>query len=81
MQSSEGLWITVRNPKKPWIWKKLRAPNIHQAFEVQFNYLLYTFSNQIADTYTTVEQNRCKLQNRLRYDTFEHLEGDRFVKD
>ena len=48
---------------------------------MQFNYLLYTFSNQIANTYTTVEQNRCKLQNRLRYDTFEHLEGDRFVKD
>ena len=28
-----------------------------------------------------METNRCRLQNRLHSDSFEHLEGDFFVRD
>ena len=55
--------------------------NIHQAFEVQFNYLIYTFSNKIASTHSELQTNRCRFQNRLRSDSLEHLEGDLFIRD
>ena len=51
MQTMEGLWVTERNEKKPWSWKKLQSPNLHQAFEVQINYLIYTFSTKITSTH------------------------------
>ena len=44
MQTISGLWVTARNANKPWIWSKLTTPNIHQAFETSYNYLIYTFT-------------------------------------
>ena len=78
MQSLEGLWVTKHDEMKPGLWKKLQAPNLHQALEVQINYLIYTFTNKIISTHQEIETNRCRLQNRLHSDSFEHLENDFF---
>ena len=81
MQSLEGLWVTKHDEMKPGLWKKLQAPNLHQALEVQINYLIYTFTNKITSTHQEIETNRCRLQNRLHSDSFEHLENDFFIRD
>ena len=57
MQSKEGLWVTERNPKSPWIWKKLQSPNIHQVFEVSFNFFIYTFSEKITSSHNEITSN------------------------
>ena len=81
MQTLEGLWVTERDPMKIWTWKKLQTPNLHQALEVQINYLIYTFTTKLSSTHQEMETNRCRLQNRLHSDSYEHLEGDFFVRD
>ena len=80
MQTMEGLWVTKRDERNLGL-EKLQTPNLHQALEVQINYLIYTFSTKITSTHQEMETNRCRLQNRLHSDLFEHLEGDFFVRD
>ena len=81
MQSLEGLWLTTRKPDNPWIWKRLQTPNLHQTLEVSINYLIYIFTKKIADNHKDVTSNRCRLQNRIRSDSLEHLDENLFVKD
>ena len=81
MQAISGLWVTRRNANMPWIWSKLTTPNIHQAFETSYNYLIYTFTEKIASTHTAVETNQCRLQNQIRSNDFEHLEGNLFLRN
>ena len=81
METLEGLYVTRRNQNSPWLWNKLKTPSIHQAFEVQYNYLIYTFTNKISLSHSELETNRCRLQNRIRSDTLEHLEGNTFIRD
>ena len=69
----------MQNPV--WMYNKLTTPNMHQIFQVTINYLIYTFSRKIKDTHIAVKSNQCKLQNKIRTNHYEHIDGNIFVRD
>ena len=53
-QSLDGLWVTKRSEVRAK-WKPLKTPNFHQIFDTTYNYLIYSFSNQIRTSQNQIE--------------------------
>ena len=81
MQSLERLWISEQKAGTKLPLNTIQVPNMHQAMETTTNYLIYIFSKKISDSHNAVMSNQCRLQNRIRFDTLEHFEGNFFIRD
>ena len=49
--------------------------------EVSTNFIIYSINNKLSLTHNSIKTTQCKFKNRLRLDTYEHIEDNTFIRD
>ena len=87
-QTEKGIWVSERRIRKRLFkaitaipkWNITDMPDLHQMMEVSTNYLIYSFNNRLSLTHNSIRSTQCRFQNRLRLNTYEHIEGNSFLR-
>ena len=45
------------------------------------NYLIYSINNKLSLTHNSIKTTQCRFQNRLRLNTYKHIEDNTFIRD
>ena len=57
------------------------SPDLHQMMEVSTNFLIYSINSKLSLTHNSIKTTQCRFQNRLEFDTYEHIEDNTFIRD